>query len=760
VTDQQQGDGDSERQHGRLRRFWKRTSQTISRLAGALAPPPRAWRGAALGLIVATVAVWLWFNLPLITPSFVLPPLILALLGLVLAPLAGGLVLLLLRLLGALPARFRWTLLSCLPLLAIALLSTPSQTGSWVALGVLLLAPTLAGGGLATLVGGNRLSRGQRLLAGGALLLGAGALSAGAIWLFTPGGGAAAVPNAAALAGNGVETVNLPDPSQPGGFAVETLTYGSGRDRHRPEYGSEADLITGTVDAARILQGWDGFTGRARTAYWGFDAGALPLNGRVWYPAGDGPYPLVLIVHGNHLAQDFSDPGYDYLGERLASRGFIVTSVDENFLNTTLTDIAGGLERENDARGWLLLEHLRLWHAWNEEPGHPFYRKVDTGQLALVGHSRGGEAAAVAAAFNRLAHFPDDATMTFDYGYDIRSVAAIAPVDGQYRPGGAPTELENVNYFAIHGSHDADVSSFDGLNQYRRVSFDGGDWFKAALYVHRANHGQFNTTWGQYDTGEGLTERFIDTAALLPAAEQRQIAAVYLSAYLEATLRDRRGYLPIFRDARAAAAWLPDTVYLTRYADAATEMLSDYEEDVDPATATLPGGRQTAENVTAWREDRVGLRFGPGDNRAVFLEWDEGGSGGEARYTITAPAGAIEAGVDSELLFAMADAGGNGDGPIDLTVAVADDDGDTARLPLSHFSLLQPPIESAYLKADFLHGAALSEPILHTFVFPLADFAGADDTFSPNGLTAVHFIFDRSAAGSIVLDDVGLRRRP
>lgn len=49
--------------------------------------------------------------------------------------------------------------------------------------------------------------------------------------------------------------------------------------------------------------------------FWGFDEENLPLNGRVWMPEGDGPFPLVLMVHGNHLMEDFSDAGYDYLGK-------------------------------------------------------------------------------------------------------------------------------------------------------------------------------------------------------------------------------------------------------------------------------------------------------------------------------------------------------------------------------------------------------------------------------------------------------------
>jgi hypothetical protein len=39
--------------------------------------------------------------------------------------------------------------------------------------------------------------------------------------------------------------------------------------------------------------------GTIRKEYWGFDFTKLPVHGRVWYPDGAGPFPLVLIVHGN-----------------------------------------------------------------------------------------------------------------------------------------------------------------------------------------------------------------------------------------------------------------------------------------------------------------------------------------------------------------------------------------------------------------------------------------------------------------------------
>ena len=267
-------------------------------------------------------------------------------------------------------------------------------------------------------------------------------------------------------------TLPLENPGLPGSYKVVTLSYGSGKDRHRPEYGARADWIARTVDGSKLLDNWDGFSGWLRTRYWGFDASALPLQARVWHPAGDGPFPLALIVHGNHAMEDFSDPGYAYLGELLASRGIILASVDENFLNSSfsagvnLLDDRPGLKKENDARGWLLLEHLAQWRDWNADPAHPFHGRVDMDRVALIGHSRGGEAVGIAAAFNALSRYPDDATLEFDYGFNLRGVIAIAPVDGQYQPREQGTPVDDVNYFTIHGSMDGDVQSFEGVAQY------------------------------------------------------------------------------------------------------------------------------------------------------------------------------------------------------------------------------------------------------------------------------------------------------
>jgi hypothetical protein len=210
-----------------------------------------------------------------------------------------------------------------------------------------------------------------------------------------------------------IAALSLPDPSQNGPYKVVAFTYGPGTDRHRAEYGRGIALKSRTVDGSKLFKGPEGWRGKLYQWYWGFDSKQMPLNARVWCPDGAGPFPLVLIVHGNHGAMEFSDPGYAYLGELLASRGYIAASIDENFINSSWIDALS--QKETALRGWLLLEHLKLFREWNSTAGHRFSGKVDLDRIALIGHSRGGEAVATASAFNRLSAFPDDATQKFDY---------------------------------------------------------------------------------------------------------------------------------------------------------------------------------------------------------------------------------------------------------------------------------------------------------------------------------------------------------
>jgi dienelactone hydrolase len=763
----------------------QRLSARLRRIRDALTPSETAWRGAAAALSILVALIALAVLVTDVLPDFSFGKLAGFLTAVAVLLLVGLLLRLVLWLFSLLPRRYRASLFLLLPLLLLLLLPGAGPKGTGIVAVMLLVITATLGGGIAVLWREGFRPREQKVTLA-SLGLGLALLIAGLVVLVRPG-----EPPNPALADFRLEdrTLDLADPGEPGEHVVRTLTYGSGKDLRRPEYGEAVDLLSRSVDGSKLIDNWEGPGGWLRTRYWGFDATELPLQGRVWYPDGAGPFPLVLIVHGNHGMEDFSDPGYAYLGELLASRGYIFVSVDENFLNSSYADLADmlgpGLEEENDARGWLLLEHLALWADWNRDPDHPFRGKVDMDRLALIGHSRGGEAVAVAAAFNELDRYPDDATLAFDYRFNIRGIIAIAPADGQYEPRDRGTPLRDVNYFVIHGSLDGDVTTFMGSSQYSRIELTrdpaGEDFhFKSTLYVLGANHGQFNTTWGRNDMS-GFWGWALDTRPIMDPEEQRGVARVYFSAFLEVVLRDNPAYLPIFNDARRAAAWLPDTFYLQDYADSRDLVVANFDEDLDPGTTTLAGGRIDGAHLTKWREQWISLKWNPLDTHVAVVAWDEQAEEATASFAFTLPEGAVVAGPQSRLVFSLsaadegtlpedweedgddeaADGTGESDEEddepesLDWSIVLTDASGESASLSLAHDRLLYPQIQAPTRRASVLEFLALSEVIFHRYAFGLDEFLEANPTFDPSAIREIRFVFDMNPKGIVVIDDVG-----
>jgi dienelactone hydrolase len=600
------------------------------------------------------------------------------------------------------------------------------------------------------------------------------------------------------------QTITAPNPAEPGPYKVARMYYGSGTDKQRSVFRDSVTFKTKPVDISPYATVAPAVADDRRS-YWGFDMKKVPLNGRVWYPEGDGPFPLVLVVHGNHNPDDYSDPGYGYLGELLASRGFILASVDENFIN--------GLSGENDGRAWLLLKHLQEWKRWNDSIGSPLYHRVDMSKIALMGHSRGGEAAPLAATFNKLKYYPDDAKQKLGFGFSIKSIVSIAPVDGQYKAAGQFTPLENVNYLVIHGSHDGDVSTFHGLRQFERLRFtDGQPWFKSAFYMYRANHGQWNTVWQNKDNGP-RSGRSLDLRALISPEEQRQFGKLAISAFLEATLHGKKEYLPFFRDHRTAGHWLPKTMYITRFQESGYKPLAEYDEDIDVTTGSVPGVELSGDSLSTWKEATLPYRSKGDDQRhnAVWLGWNNRIAGPDtmkmgrpASYTITISdslRAARRPDINSALYLSLAatrdkpgvralpkdsakaDAGkgtkARADSiradsiqkakatkkvekdtvPIEITVELVDSLGHSARLPLGRFGTIRRPLETRIFRRagrDEQRFATEFELVPQTFVMPLADFAKSAPDFNAGQLRTIRLLFDKTVAGTVVVSDIGL----
>jgi dienelactone hydrolase len=769
----------------RCKRIWRGLKNWSAQQWRAIRPGPEAWRGAVAGCIAAAAATAIFGGLYLRSGFGYAFDFAFAILA---ASIIFGLT--------ALGVALAMTLVRKMRRVAAALIAGCCTVIamlwggwdlSWLAALTIGLIEGILGATLATIFSRDfaTAATSKRVLV--KLLCAAALLSnAHLIFLFAHSGNMDKVISWKPPADGMPAQLAVASPAENGPYRVLKLFYGAGNDIRRPEYGSGVAIKTRTVDASDFMKDFGGWKRWARKKYWGFDIDKLPLNARVWYPEGPGPFPLALIVHGNHEMSQFSDPGYAYLGELLASRGFILASIDENFLNSGLFHDP---PKQQAVRGWMLLEHLKLWREWNTAPGNPFFGKVDMTRIALMGHSRGGEAAATAAAFNRMRYAPEDANIRFDYGFPIKAVVAIAPADGQYKPAEQDRWIDDVSYLTIQGAHDADVSEFMGSRQWDHVRFtQPGPWFKAEIYAYRANHGQFNTVWGRSDAGEPLSW-LLNRRPLMSGEEQRRISKTYISAFLETTLNGRREYLPLFEDWRAGRDWLPQTIYLNRYQAAGYQPLAAYMEDADLTTTTAFGGRIDGENLSVWREGRIPWREGDRGYNGVFLGWNRGEDAPAATYTLTLPRdAAAKWGLGSGSTLELSVAAMDEDAPLptkkngeesktkdkkagqakeekkerespDFTLELVTSDGATAAQPVSHFLSIPPPLKEMFTKLSFIETKAYEkdwEPVFQTVRAPLSAFAGKDGkALDASKLAAVRLRFDRTKMNVICVSGIG-----
>lgn len=583
-------------------------------------------------------------------------------------------------------------------------------------------------------------------------------------WLLGPGEEFNPTARAVDYNPNSSLKLSVNDPSLEGDYQVQAFTYGSGEDLHRDEFAADVDYITKSVDASEFLSDWHVL----RNLFWGFDEADIPLNGRVWMPEGAGPFPLVLIVHGSHKMEHFSDEGYDYLGELLASRGFTAVSVGQDFINFSIW--SEGIDWDMTIRAWVLLQHLIMIEQAAEINDSPFYGKVDMDNIALIGHSRGGQAASLAADFDDFFNENNHEEISLDLDFKIKAVAAIAPIDRLVED--KFIRKSNVDYFTIQGSLDSDVNTFYGNRQYRRTTFRGNDYgFKASLYVEGANHGQFNTVWGDQDTTMP-TALLLNKEDMISGEEQRKIAKIYLSAFLEASLHGKQEYLPILRDYRTALEWLPKTNYLNQFQDSNFIKVSDYEEDKNRETTSLPSGILLGHQLMTWEEQDVQSRTGYSThNHAVYLDWEDNIA---ARYTVELPEEfAVEKEINSDSIFVFSLANAdlnrlkvNIQEP-KITIEMVTREGVSVRFPLSRYRSYPPVIHSKFTKLGIFEKAIKngnlgnsSEPVFQLYEIELSDFVIQNEAFNPEQLHKIQFHFDQGTAGKVLLDDMGFSINP
>jgi len=517
-----------------------------------------------------------------------------------------------------------------------------------------------------------------------------------------------------------------------------TFSYGSGSDKHRPEYGLNTKLVTSSVDGRPFMARWKGLSGWLRRHYWGFDLSALPLNALVWMPEGRGPFPLVIITHGDHAMKDSSERGYEYIAKGLVDRDYIVVSVDHNFLNSSWSDrfLGDSTKNQSDARAWLILAHLRAWRQWNNDQDNFLYNKVDLDSIALIGHAQGGDAALVASRFNSMQTYPKDPSISFDYSFGIQSVISIAPTGSFYRMDDETSVTENINYMLLQGTHDGE-QNFTGRDLYSRVVLPESAYaLKVAKYIYGANHGQFNSTWGEND-GEFYSP-FVsrwDLKRLLSAQQQQKWTAKSITAFLEYTLREVEQFKDHIIMPSRHDIGIPQ---LIQFQESGFVTIEDFEQ------AGAASGLSTGGSVVTERRSVVEYA------NAITVEWS--GCATEAAADNCWVNFPVKSGVSLEGQSIQFDLASYSDFEIDFTVQFIFEGNEHREVLLSSFSFLPKQYKRSLLKVDRLTGTSYGEVAFQTYTFVMPE----SDEGQIGRLSDIRFVFNKSTAGSILIDNIRL----
>ena len=244
---------------------------------------------------------------------------------------------------------------------------------------------------------------------------------------------------------------------------------------------------------------------------------------RIVYPAtpdaptvvsGNGPLPLVLLVHGDHPgwtseATIANLDGYAYLQDALARSGFVSVSVDTNAAT------AFGAQRE--MRAELILGAFDSLRALAADPTSPLFGRLDFGKVGLLGHGSGGDAVADAAQTNagrdRLDRLGIEALCLLGTTSTTTSLTPTQTGFLAVLQGGLDGEIVR--------SRIVDVGVPGGFDAYDRATCD-----KAMVFLDLCGHERFNTVWAA--AGDDPLMAPADLSRLLSGADHQALATEYV----------------------------------------------------------------------------------------------------------------------------------------------------------------------------------------------------------------------------------------
>ncbi len=473
------------------------------------------------------------------------------------------------------------------------------------------------------------------------------------------------------------------------------------------------------------------------------------MGQRTYYPediAALGLLPLVVISHGNGHNYTW----YDYLGEHLASWGYVVMAHQNNTgpgietaSTTTLTNTDYLLGNLSSIAGGALEGH------------------IDGAAVVWIGHSRGGEG--VVRAYDRIV---DGGYRPNNYGAeDIVLISSIAPTVFNSV---ADSDPHDVPYHLMAGAADGDVSGSPDCTQcefFRIAAAARGPL--QITYVQGAGHNDFNCCG--FDDATGPVQ--------IGRPEAQQLAKAYYLALLGWYLDDIPAAAEYFQrlyDDLRPSALAPTTVVASVYRAAAASdklVLDDFQLGLTPDASSSGGvvaidaddvaedGLQDGDsrfswsasdemNGMTWADDRLDL------DRGLVLGW---ASGAEASIDWEVPAGQGDWRSWSTLSFRACQVTRHPNTvalgvPLDFTVTLVDGAGAESAVAFGSWGGLNQP----YQRSGSGQGAGWANEF-ETVRIPLHAFDAEGASLDFSDIVAVRFDLGGpfgSATGQIGVDDL------
>jgi hypothetical protein len=501
--------------------------------------------------------------------------------------------------------------------------------------------------------------------------------------------------------------------------------------------------------------------------------GPVEFTAIVHYPTdlGNGPYPLVLYLHGRHgtCLSAFTWPcpsgdpirsyqGYNYSGQQLASHGYVVISISANGINARDNSTA---DLGAAARAELIDRHLEFWRTLNTTGAAPFgtlfVGHADLTRVGTMGHSRGGEGV--------MRHFSYNAAKP--QPFPLKMIVPIAPTNfSRWQVN------QNVAVAQFLPYRDGDVSDLQGVHYYddaRYLMTAGG--YQNYITVMGANHNFFNSIWtppagGASDDWGATGDPHCGSGGnRLTASQQRAVGLAYMATFFRTAVGNESGFfgyidgtagkpptvaaLDLHTSYQGNNAQRRDLNRLLTAADLTTDFLGGASSQTGLTPHDLCGGElpQPQHCTGATTSHQPHTTPSARSSMRGMSSLRTGWNATTATYSNQIPAGPSRNVTAYEYLqfrvtVNYTDVRNTAGTTQDFSVRFLDGGGGGQTLRVGQFSaaLFYPPGNQS----------AVPKILQNTVRLPLSALTSVDLT----NLSEVRFLFDRTASGAVLVSDI------